>query len=321
MTICAAALERPTVRKDIGSIRLNATLLCQPWVVTVPNQDFIVQEGNLRYFAATQTRILVETSLGQHKTCQIRFWKDGSIYVECPYFKGGSRGILSRVELDPRRIGPQTVDLKQNGRVVSSLVKFSHKTSGRTHFSQDTKIFTKMVRQSWPLNGPIGQVFQLNIYHLRGLDLLKRADIKPTRLFLPFRFVNGLPFAVTIAGEWRRKHAIVANLDPPDGIAGPAPIIQSRRTGEEMQVFFLGQPDGFPLRDHLLVLRCGAIPLLGGVDDPLMLLLGGWDLHEALEGGQSVQNTGFLAWLYPAKNYDHLKDTIGSLDYDPKFTL
>ncbi len=287
----------------------------------VPNQDFVVQEGRLRYFAAIRATILVETTLGQHKACHILFTTDGSIYVQFPYFRGSHKGILSNVDVHPETHGPTTFDLKKNGKVASSLVKFSHHPDGRVHFSQDRKILTKIKRMSWPLDGPIGQIFQLNFYHLRGLELLSQSDFKPNKLFLPFRFVEGLPFAVTISGEWRRKKATVENIEPAGGAAGPAAIIQSRKTGQEQVVFFLGQPESLPLRDHILMLSCTAIPLLEGVVRPTVILLGGWDHHEVVVTGQQTANTGFLICVYPVKNFDALATMIGSLDYSPKLVF
>jgi len=287
----------------------------------VANRDFVVQEGRLKYFAATRATILVETALAQHKACHILFTTDGSIYVQFPYFRGSHKGILSNVNVVHETHGPTTFDLKKNGKVASSLVKFSHHPDGRVHFSQDRKILTKIKRRSWPLDGPIGQIFQLNFYHLRGLELLGRSDIKPNKLFLPFRFVNGLPFAVTISGEWRRKRATVENMEHAGGAIGPAAIIQSRKTRQQQVVFLLGQPESLPLRNHILMLSCRAIPLLKGVVRPTVILLGGWDHHEVVVTGQPTANTGFLVCVYPVKNFDALATTIGSLDYNPKLVF
>ena len=86
-------------------------------------------------------------------------------------------------------------------------------------------------------------------------------------------------------------------------------------------IFFLGQSEALPLRDHILMLSCAAIPLLEGAVNPTVILLGGWDHHEVVETGQPTANTGFLICVYPVRKFDALATTIGSLDYSPKLVF
>jgi hypothetical protein len=278
------------------------------------NEQFIAQEGQLRYFCSPDARVLIATPLAVHQACHIRFSKDGSIFVQFPHFLGGSEGILSCLALTGKEVGQTTVDLKPTGKVVSSLVKLSHHPDGKVHFSQDGKIKTAIGRAAWPLSSSIGKVFELNFFHLSGLALL--GDPKTVRkLSLPFAIVDQIPIAVSIVGEWLRKADLVAAIHPRGGTTGPAPMIASKKTGEKAQRFLLGQPPGYALRDHVLMLTCRPIPLPEGAKKPTAIILGGWDPHEAAIGAQPVENKGLLVGMYPCGDFKALASTIGSLDF------
>lgn len=57
-----------------------------------------MQEGRLRFIAASRAVVVVSTSLAHYKVCQIVFSRrDGSVFVTFPYFKR-TEGIVSRGE-------------------------------------------------------------------------------------------------------------------------------------------------------------------------------------------------------------------------------
>lgn len=278
----------------------------------MPNQDFVVQEGQLRYFRSREARVLIATAAGVHKACHIAFAKDGSIFVQFPYFTGGTEGILSCLTLSGKEEGQTTVDLKPTGKAVSSLVKLSHHPDGNVHFSQDGKIKTEIGRASWPLASTIGKVFELNFFHLDGLAAFAGPE-KKGQLVLPFAVVDGVPDAVSIVGEWLRKKDLLSAMQLPDGTMGPAPKVTSRKTGETQVRFLLGQPEGFAMQDHVLMLTCRPVPMAEGAKSPTAIIIGGWDPHE---GAGPVENKGLLVGMYPCGDYEALAATIGSLDFE-----
>jgi len=277
------------------------------------NQEYLEARGRLRVIAAERATITVGTDAVHFQVCQITFGKDGSIFVQCPYFPGRN-GILSSPPQDPDATGPITYDLRARGKLTSHLVKLSHHPDGNVHFSQDGKILTAVRRKTFPLSTMIGHVFQLHIYHPTGFEELKAT--KSGRAYLPFVFRPELPPAITLFAEWRRRRAIEANTDPPDGTAGPVTEITSRTSRATFTVFFLAQPAGFPLRDHVLLVGAETTQPLENLKGPTMVLMGGFDPHEVTEPGQKVQHTGLLAWLYPCVPNEDMLRRIGSVDVD-----
>jgi len=284
----------------------------------VANKEFIEAIGKLRVIAAQVTTITVGTRAAHFQVCQVRFDQDGSIFVQCPYFPG-SNGILASLSQDPEAEGPINYDLTQGGKLTSHLVKLSHHPDGNVHFSQDGKILTVVRRKTFPLATTIGVVFQLHIYYPEKFE--NATEAKRKRAYLPFVFQGGLPQAITVFAEWRRRHAMEANLDPPNGVAGPVTQIINRKTGVASTVFFLMQPVGFAMRDHLLIVGVEATRPLPNVTEPTMILIGGFDPHEAAEPGQRARQTGLLFWKYPYQASDHLRSLLGSVDFDaqPRF--
>ncbi len=277
-----------------------------------------VQEGRLRFIAAPRAVVVVSTSLSHYKLCQIVFSKnDGSVFVTFPYFKR-TEGIVSRVVIPAGLKPPYTLNLTEHGRTTSHLVKFSHHSSGEALFSQDGKVRTEIRRASFPLTGPIGHLFELHAFWLSGFDLLEPAKAKGGRPYLRFIFEGEPPPGVVISGEWRRKRDIEDNMEPRDGIAGPRASFRRRSTGAEGQMLFLGQPPGWPLRDHLLLIECYRTDIPRGLgDDPLLVFMGGWDPHEVPDARVPIEQTGCLACLYPAASPEELSRKIGSIDFKP----
>jgi hypothetical protein len=273
---------------------------------------FVKEEGRLRYFSKSKAVVVVQTPLGCHKLCHIAFGKDGSIYVDFPYF-GHGPGIVSRIEFPEPRVGPVTVDLKPGGKLASNQVKFSHHPTGRVLFSKTGRVRSEIRRDSFRLDGPIGYLFQLHAYWLSGFALLEAK--KTTRLYLPFMIEEKIPSGVVLIAQWRRKADILESIEGA-GFAGPCPMAIHRRTGAKMQLILLGQPSNHALQGHVMLLDCQLTEPLPGVENPMMLFLGGWDPHEVQDPGTgiSMPHTGFLTFMYPCGSPEELKSVIGSID-------
>lgn len=257
----------------------------------------IVQDGRLRYYGYTDFVLLVATPDAAFKIARITFGRDGSVYVQFPYCveKEGWIGVLP---IPPGREGPTTYTLSEHGSFVPTDVKFAHHTSGVVHFTKtgDDRV-PRTGRHSWPLTGPIGQLFSLQVLEPERFEPLKKADKKAMHLAVR------MPRAAATLGwyaEWRRKKDFEQQIHPPGGVAGPVTRVQSRATGEVNEVFFLGQPEGFGAQDHIIVLTAGTPKAPDGFSGPGMAFLGGWDMHEVREVGEKPDLKGCLAFIYPA---------------------
>ncbi len=252
----------------------------------------ILQEGPLRYYAARHTTVLAATPLGQFKLFQIAFGKDGSIYLPFPYLET-KRGLLSEVDpsIEP---DPKTISLRRNGIDVTTDVKFSHHTSGIVQFSKTGGQDLLPRRQSFRLDGPIGKIFDLHVYWLHGFTQFDPEKAGKTFL-LPFQLPDEHRTSLHVWAEWRRKKDIIDNLEPGGTWLGPGVSAITRATGTEVRFLLLGQPEGFPLRDHVLMLSVEEVVHADGADIPTMIFLGGYDQHE----GAAPATQRMLAFMYP----------------------
>ena len=216
------------------------------------------EEDNLTYWAAKQAVIAIGTPLAVVYACQLMFSKkDGSLFVQFPYFRHQD-GIATLVHTRNDGGAARTIRFPDEGKVTSHLVKYSHHPDGRVHFSQDGKVRTEICRNSeFPLNGPIGKLFQLHAFRpLGGFLPLDDSNMKKGRPHLVFNYPKEVPQALKISAEWRKK-ADVAGWSRPVGTPlGPKARIESVVTGGSAPAYFFGQPEGFPLQDHLVVVTC-----------------------------------------------------------------
>ncbi len=271
----------------------------------------IVQQGRLRFLAPRSAIVTVGIGHRVHQLCHILFGPDGSIYVHPCFFKSRA-GIVSRVELDSAVTYPATVNLMEYGRATSHLVKFSHHTSGEALFSLTKRVRTAIRRVSWPLDGPIGTVFQLNAYGVDGFEEVG-PHRKNDRSYLHFIVPGPQPSAAIVIGRWRRKRDLEATMVG-RGEAGPVADLQDPDTGALSKAFFVGQPRRSPLQDHLLVVQCFPSQMADSAGPSSMLLFGGYDHQQVIAPGLPAPDTGFLACMYPVDSPEELARTIGSID-------
>lgn len=273
----------------------------------------VERAGSLRFYATAHTVLVVRTPEAAYKVARVSFGRDGSIYVQFPYCreKAGWVGVLP---IEAGQAGPVTYTMRDHGAPVSTDVKFAHHASGEVHFSKTGHDVPRTRRQSFPLGGPIGHVFHLQVFRPAAFTRIEKRDKGALYFELDFRF--GAPTGAGWRAEWRRKRDVVDSIHPPGGVAGPATTIQHRATGVQERVVLVGQPPGYALRDHVLLLTGGADPLPAGVDGPGMAFLGGWNAHEVASPGDGADLGGCLAFLYPyqaqASADPDLADTPGA---------
>lgn len=59
----------------------------------------------------------------------------------------------------------------------------------------------------------------------------------------------------------------------------------------------VGQPLGYPLQDHVLVVNVGAVKTAAGVDRPTLIFFGGWDQHDRTKDPRHGE--GYLTFMCP----------------------
>lgn len=118
--------------------------------------------GKIRAIAAPRVLVTVGDGRVYRKLLLLTFARDGSIFVQWPYFRQRS-GILADARFRDGRLGG-TYDLEKIGRSTSHLVKFSHHIDGNAHFSQDGRVKTAIRRKSFRLDGPLGHLFQPRLF-------------------------------------------------------------------------------------------------------------------------------------------------------------
>lgn len=244
----------------------------------------------------------------RHKIFQIVFAKDGSFYVTFPYF-GHTSGLLAEVKIEGPP-GAQTVmDLADKGKVASHLVKYSHHTDGEAHFSQDGKVKTVIRRQSVPLAEQQGHIFTLIIQGLRGFESVnttKEKTMSAKRATLTFAIKDRFPKAGRIIGRWYWIEDLPIEPRPP--VIGPK-VQAVDPDGVVYNAFIVGSPHD---KKHVLVLTCIPQHSISPAHD-VMMFMGGFDPSSKIRA--SRRPTRFLAFLYPADDYEELKQRLGSIDY------
>lgn len=274
-------------------------------------------DGNLTYWAANQAVIGIGTPLAPLYACQIMFQKkDGSIFVQFPYFRHRD-GVATVVRIQGDGSVSRTVDFMDEGKVTSHLVKYAHHPDGRVHFSQDGKVRTDIRRAAdFRLDGPIGKLFQLHaVFPAGGFMPLDASNMRKGRPHLIFNYPKEVPAAVRIAAEWRRKSDVARWSDPPGAPLGPRARLQSKVTGGRGGAYFLGQPEGHPLQEHLLVLVCDKVAVPAGVERPLVIFTGGADADEVPCTGDPAPPSEYLAAMYPVEDREAMERIVGTIDF------
>jgi hypothetical protein len=268
----------------------------------------VERDGSLHYLTAEAFVIGIGTVDDQRKVCHIQFSRDGSIYVS-PIFNR-QPGLLSEVSYEKDPTMGATVDLTVGGKLASHVAKLTHHASGEAGFSQTGKLTRKVYRQSFPLANGSGKVFDLKAFNLSAYKRLDGKD-NPKRAYIRFQFQDSMPGAVVLTGYWLRKKDFLADIKEAGPIIGPPLRIRTAGSSGSEFRFLIGQPAGYPFREHLLMLGVSrGSP--GTTSSPAMILVGGWD-HPEPEHGR----VGAIAWLYPFTPTAEQSIRLESINWPP----
>lgn len=265
-------------------------------------------------FSAERYIVTVETSSRRHKILQIMFGKkDGSLYVNFPYFKH-NEGLTSIVTIPANITYPTTAELTPGGKATSHLVKYSHHSDGRVHFSQDGRVRSTVRKQSVPLAEADDHMFTVKFQGLSEFELGDPSEDKapPTikRKIVNFRFPDIEPEALKIVGRWYSRANLVKRIQ--GTVNGPI-IPCLTRDGEKAWGILLANPHRLQGEEYILLLICEPIPLLDKEQEAALTFIGGFDPSNIVND-RSIATT-FLAFTYPVKNLDELARELGSIDF------
>jgi hypothetical protein len=256
--------------------------------------------------AIRAARIVCTLRAGQLrvKAFQIVFHKDGSFFISFPYFRHRT-GLLSISSIPANGSRESQVNLEEDGKVTSHLVKYSHHVDGRAHFSQDGKIFTAIKRQSIALDKQRGHIFSLLIQGLSALDLAGD-DLQSTKR-AAIEFAMETPEAIKIVGRWFDVNAMrFSNPTPTIGPVVPGLDPDGNRTDQ----IFTASP--YANARHVLAISCIPIPTLGP-EPEIFLFYGGFSSPDIMT--DPGREAGFLAFMYPVVEPEKLRERLGSVDF------
>lgn len=271
------------------------------------------QPENVTAFRSERVIIAVEHR-GHFKTFQIGFTRDGSLFVNFPYFRH-RMGLLAAKVLPASGQANADIDLTAGGKVASHLVKYSHHPDGRAHFSQDGKVLTTIRRQAVALERQTGHLFTVLLQGLDAFDPVtppKASANSAKRKVITFDIPVEEPFgAIKFVGRWHR----ISDLRVSDELkktVGPF-VPAELPDGRVIQGVMLANPrEG---TDHVLLVSCEPIHWPGEQKESL-LFFGGFDAKEVMTDVNA--EGGFLMFLYPVPNADALMAELGSTDFHPK---
>jgi hypothetical protein len=258
--------------------------------------------------------ISVEYGTLRRKVFQCQFARDGSIFVNFPYFKH-SQGLVSLVAW-PGGQGSTALSLEPGGRVSSHLVKYSHHPSGRAHFSQDGKILTLIKKDAVPLAELEGHLFTLHVHGLNAFAPLSDEELNepPLAKKTGVRFTLGTecPPSGKFVGMLHRDTSLERRAL--DGMVHPVMQFQ-RADGSTLTGLICSQVLGRPGQERCLLIYWEPVPLFDQSQESSMLFIGGFDSGDAMNDVE--RDVSFLAFSYPVQNVEDLRRRLGSLDLKP----
>jgi len=236
-----------------------------------------------------------------------------SIIISFPYHKN-SKGLLSVATFPGKKRKLKKLSLVEGGKVTSHKIKYTHWSDGNVHFSQDAKIFTLKKEPSDILNNSIGHFFTIQVKGFSGFDQhqgLLKSSPKETDLQIEF---NGKDDdAIKLTGWWYSSEVVHPTRDE-----FKKNYIFQQEEGYKNICCALQPPKSSPLTNMILFL-CARSEFMTKEKGSHLLFIGGFD--KRVISKDLNNDLHFLAMLYPARNYEALKQKIGSLDLLPKMQL
>jgi len=266
-------------------------------------------------------RILVKKNDLTYKVFQIVFHtpkKDKSkaaLIISFPYHHN-NKGLLSNVTFPKNKKYLKKLSLIKGGKITSHRIKYTHWIDGNVHFSQDRKIYTFKKAPPDTLTQSIGHIFTVHIKGMQGFQISENTKKYSLRqIDLDFSLKDKEEDSIKFTGWWYES-----NMVHPLGSQFKKIYQFKQSDGAINHCFALQPPKDCPLSNMILLL-CARLEFMTKEKGSHMLFIGGFDKKEK---NKDISNDlHFLAMLYPARNYNKLKQTLGSIDYplETKLTI
>lgn len=289
-------------------------------------------QRNITAFRSARFQFRIGYAGRQFKIFRLIYDKDGDIYIS-PYFND-TNGIVSVCRYTK---GDDSISLQKNGKVTSSLVKFSYHISGEVLFSTRTeRVRTLVRRQAVPLHLVDHHLATIKLQGLEGgfeetsapttespisskdqILTLKVApeDCKPYKAFkigFYYRILESL-------GDDMGRSPSKSGIEFVDNkvSVGPTTMLMNRktRTGKTL-VLTAPPPKGYALSNKVMMITCEKIPVLSKEEKSTFTMIGGFNSLQDITSGRKPNE--FLALAYPLsekhKRKKDLQEKIGSID-------
>lgn len=251
----------------------------------------------------------------KHKIFQIISGKDGSIYITFPYYKH-TKGLVSIVKFPKGNRKKDNISLVDNGskgKVTSHLIKVSHHVSGQTNISLSGKVFTIIKKTSLELKKDSGHLFTVQFQGLEDFEELKKVE---NAYIYKYFIVNDKNFdAFKIVGFWYTPAEFMKRLHDIDYktlINGKYDSIKMTSSMGYNGMTYIIKSDTEATKNYWLCLYCVPLEKIDKNNYSVLTFLGGFDKPEI--ANNIDLDTYFIGMIYPAENYDELKERIGSID-------
>jgi len=212
---------------------------------------------------------------------------------------------------------PTSLSLIDGGKVTSHKVKYSHHPDGRTHFSQDGKIFTKVIKSSASFDEVDGHLFTVQFQGLTDFEGMSPDEHRPLhtpkKTILNYNFKPDEPKAIKILAHCYRLSRLTPRLE---SFGGKPWLRTIRPDGSVSAGFIIRNPYHASPDPMYIILTCEEIPIIDSANESLLTLLAGFDPNRvALDHNRDTQ---FLVMAYPIReNKSDLINQIGTVDYAP----
>lgn len=245
---------------------------------------------------------------------QIIVGKDGSIYITFPYYKH-AKGLVSLIRISKENRSPWEVSLIENGsygKVTSHLVKVSHHLSGQVNVSLTGKIFTIIKKQSFELSKDSGHLFTVQFQGLEDFEEL--ILLKKDYLYRKFVLKDKKYDAFKIVGFWYSLNEFKNRLKDIDyeELKDKYDAIKFTSQMGYKGTMYIIKSNLEATKDFWLCLYCVPLEKIDKNNYSTLTFLGGFDKKEIVN--DLTKDTYFIGMIYPAENYEELKEKIGSID-------
>jgi len=253
----------------------------------------------------------------KRKIFRIQFWRDGSIFIQMPYFSK-SEGLLSYIRLFPGQKYPNDEVSLMNGKTTTQKVKYTHHPDGEAHFSQDGKILTEIRRSACPFVDMDGHFFTCMF---RGYENFK--EISKNEKFKPNKKHIHIGFSIDHEDAEKRLckyicsvmsfDALCEELMPQYRINGAkfSFVAVENNVRKAIKYRVIRNPFS-PRKDQVLLLGCDVLD--ADSEEPWLSFMGGFD-HKSI-ALDHTKPTEALALNYgPFNRFKELASHLGSVDY------